>query len=108
MQNFGLIFVGILCFFVLYLSMFATYHVAKSDLFDRKQLSIICALIWLIPVLGPVIILSIIWPDIKCANKSTIPLLGYIFLASVLSSNSETRSSEGSGSINTSGEGNDF
>jgi hypothetical protein len=89
--------------------MFATYHVAKSDLFDRTQLYVIFTLIWLIPILGPLVILSIIWQDIKCINKSKIPILGYLFLASVLSSNSETNSSESSrGNINSSGESDDF
>jgi len=109
MPDLGLIIVGIACFFIVYLSMFATYHVAKSDLFDRTQLYVIFTLIWLIPIVGPVVILSIIWQDIKCTNRSKIPMLGYLFLASVLSSNSETNGHESSGgSINTSGEGNDF
>jgi hypothetical protein len=109
MQNLELIIICAVCFFIVYLSMFVTYHVVESDLFDQKQLYVIFALIWFIPVLGPLVILSIIWQDIKCAKKSKVPLLGYMFLASVLSSSNEANGGESrGGSISTSGEDNDL
>lgn len=108
MEHLGIILTTIICFFVVYASAFATYHVSKSELFDPGQRYVIYAIAWLVPVIGPVFIISTVWSEIKERKKSPIPLLGYIFLAAVLSEN-ETTSCSSDNTINnedTGGEGN--
>lgn len=85
----------IACSLVLYTSGFITYHMIKSDYFDRKQKVILIAVAWLIPVIGPALIFSLLAEDKTIKKKGDFHLLDHIFLTAVLTQNS---SSQGGGS----------
>ena len=98
MEQFAIILIALLCFLVVYAAAFATYHVSQSELFESHQLYAIYAIAWLVPFIGPAIIISIVWPDIRARRKPGIPLLGYLFLASTQSESEDSlRGSETGG-----------
>ena len=101
MESLALALIISICFLAIYTAAFATYYVAQSELFERHQQYAIYAIAWLLPIIGPAIIISIVWPEIRATRKSGIPLIGYLFLAYVISESEET-------SGNSAGGGNHF
>jgi hypothetical protein len=82
-------------FVIVYMASMVTYHTARSDYFDQKQKIIICVFSWLIPIIGPTIVLSILATEKPLISKPGIPLLQFIFLAAVIG---QSQSSSGSSS----------
>ncbi len=82
-----------LCSFILYTSGFITYHMIKSAYFDRKQKVILISVAWLIPIIGPALIFSLLAEDKPIKKKGDFHLLDYIFLSAVLTQNSNENSS---------------
>jgi hypothetical protein len=72
------------------MSLMVSYHTAKSDYFDGKQKVMIIIISWLIPIIGPAFILSILINEKSLVKKPSIPLLHFIFLGSVINSSQKT------------------
>ena len=67
-----------------YFAAFVTYYICLSDMFETNQKAMIICIAWLIPILGPGFIYTVIKDELKLLSKKRgIPLLSYIFLASV-------------------------
>ena len=69
-----------------------TYHTARSDYFEKKQKATIIALAWLIPLVGPAFILTVLNEDKPRVRKPDIPLLDLIFLSAVFTQNTDSAS----------------
>ena len=58
---------------ILYLSIVATVHLSKTEAYSKEQKMYQYALIWLVPIIGSVIVLSILLEEIGQASKSSRP-----------------------------------
>jgi uncharacterized membrane protein YgcG len=54
---------------VLYLNISASVHLAKSDMYSMSQKAIQGLLVWLVPVIGAAVVLSILLEDPGSARK---------------------------------------
>jgi uncharacterized membrane protein YhaH (DUF805 family) len=75
---------------VIYLALMATYHTILSSSFDTKQKAMIVALVWLVPVIGPLLIISVFITDKSIVTKSDVTFINLIFLSWIFSQNSST------------------
>ncbi|MES9858594.1 MAG: hypothetical protein ABW166_18610 [Sedimenticola sp.] len=66
-----------------------SYHTVRSDFFEKKQKIIIISIAWLVPVLGPAFILTILSQD-KPKYSTYVPLLDFLFLSAVFTQSNES------------------
>jgi len=85
-----IIIITILCCLAVYTGIFITYHVVKSDFFDKKQKVILISVAWLLPIIGAGLIFSLLAEDKPIKKRSSFHLLDYIFLTAVLTQNSNS------------------
>ena len=90
--------VGLLVLLVVYASSLVTYHTARSDLFEQKQKIVIITIAWLVPIIAPAFIITILNEDKPIARKPGIALLDLIFLSAVFNQNTDS-GLEGSSSV---------
>jgi len=58
---------------MLYLSIVATVHLSKTDAYSKEQKIYQYALIWLVPIIGSVVVLSILLEEISQESKNSKP-----------------------------------
>ena len=79
----GFLFITILLVIVIYLASLVTYHTIRSEYFEKIQKITIIFIAWLVPIVGPAFILTILNEDKEIKRRPGIPLLDYIFLSAV-------------------------
>ena len=76
--------ITILLVIVIYLASLVTYHTIRSEYFEKIQKITIIFIAWLVPIVGPIIILAVLNEDkVIIKYRPGIPLLDYIFLSAV-------------------------
>ena len=75
--------ITILLVIVIYLASLVTYHTIRSEYFEKIQKITIIFIAWLVPIVGPIFIFTILNEDKTIKYKLGIPLLDYIFLSAV-------------------------
>ena len=86
--------ISIIVLLVVYSAALVTYHAVRSDYFEHKQKTVIIAIAWLIPIIGPAFILAILNQDKPRVRKPGIPLIDFIFLAAVFTQINESRNED--------------
>ena len=80
----GFLLITILLVIVIYLASLVTYHTIRSEYFEKIQKITIIFIAWLVPIVGPIIILAVLNEDkVIIKYRPGIPLLDYIFLSAV-------------------------
>lgn len=102
MDQFTPILIAAILILVAYLSVLVSYHTMRSEYFGTKQKLAILIIAWVIPVIGPAIILSVLLQDNPLPKKPGIPLLNFIFLTWAFSKSSEADAPSSSGDVSTS------
>ncbi len=75
--------VAIVFVLAVYSSALVSYHTVISDCFELKQKIAIIAIAWLVPIIGPAFILTVLSEDKPRTRKPGIHLLDIIFLTAV-------------------------
>lgn len=83
-------FIVLLVLLVVYSAALVSYHTARSDFFEKKQKIIIIAIAWLVPLIGPAFILTVLNEDKPRVRIPGIPLLDLIFLTAVFTQNTDS------------------
>jgi len=85
---------------VVYAAALVSYHTIRSDYFEKKQKIMIIVIAWLVPIIGPAFILTVLNEDKTTVRKSGIPLIDFVFLSGVFTQkeSSNHASVESSGS----------
>jgi hypothetical protein len=73
-----------LCALAVYMAAFVTYHISRSELFDRKQKILIVGFAWIVPIVGPAIVVAAFNEEIGRRKKGGVPLLEYLFLSATV------------------------
>ncbi|GAA5316986.1 MAG: hypothetical protein AseanaTS_21900 [Candidatus Pelagadaptatus aseana] len=81
MENFAYILAISLLLLIIYMSSLVTYHTVKSDFFDAPQKKIIIFLAWIVPIIGPALIMSVLASNKPVIKYSGSRFLSYLFLA---------------------------
>ncbi|MAZ66154.1 MAG: hypothetical protein CMF25_03505 [Kangiellaceae bacterium] len=81
MEHLIYMFVSLLVMIVVYMAALVTYHTIRSDSFETQQKALIIALAWLIPIIGPGLIISVLSEDKPIIRKPGVPLIDFIFLS---------------------------
>ena len=76
--------VGVLAALAIYMAAFVTYHISLSEMFDRRQKILIVGFVWIVPLVGPALIVAALSEDMGKRKKGRVPLLEYLFLSATL------------------------